>query len=103
LFSGSFCLMMSGAHGHAEVVGLTGQVRRDVVVRAALLEGLVAHVAPEHRGHAELVRIWNIFGDFHDLARGVVGAEVHGGADAVQPMSQACLIVPQVICSALFG
>ena len=79
---GQFLLDDVGLDGDADVVRLPGEVRRDVVVDAVLLEGAVAEVAPEHGEHAELVRVLERLGDLLDLAAGVVRAEVDGGADA---------------------
>lgn len=69
-----------GLDGDAEVVGLAGEVGGEVVV-LILLEGIVAEVAPEDGGHAEFMGSVERFGDFEDLATGIVGAEVDGGAD----------------------
>ena len=68
------------------------------------LNALLRDVAPEHGRHAELVRLLEHVRDLDDLARGVVGAEVDGRADGTcSPCPSACLMVPHVICSALFG
>ena len=45
-----------GLDGDPEMVGLPGQVGGGLVVHAVLLELGVAHVAPQDRGHAELMR-----------------------------------------------
>ena len=46
-----------------------------------LLEGRVAQVAPEHRGHAHFVRRLEGLRHLDDLAPGFGRAEVDGGAD----------------------
>src|SRR5216683_737252 len=43
-----------GLDGDAEVIGLAGEVGGDVIV-LIFLEGVVAEIAPENRGHAEIV------------------------------------------------
>ena len=43
--------------GHAEVVGLAGEVGRHVVVGVIGLERRVPQVAPQHGEHAETVRL----------------------------------------------
>ena len=40
-----------GLDGHAEMIGLAGEVGGEVIV-LVLLEGVVAEIAPENRGHA---------------------------------------------------
>ena len=77
---GEFLLDDVGLDGDAEVVGLAGEVGGEVVV-LVLLEGVVAEVAPEHGGHAEFVGAVEGFGDFDDLAAGVIRAEVYGCPD----------------------
>ena len=56
-----------------------------VVVDAVDLEGVVAQVAPQHREHAELVRPGEGLAHLLDLAGGLVGPEVDGGADPGRP------------------
>ena len=73
-----------GFDGDAEVVGLSGEVGRDVVV-LVFLEFVVAEVAPEDGGHAELVGAGKGFADFDDLAGGVIAAEIDGGSDGDGP------------------
>ena len=63
------------------MVGLSGQVRGQLVVDAVLGEGRVAHVAPEHRRHAQPVRLVEGGRDLADLAVRLGGAEVDGGAE----------------------
>ncbi len=65
----------------AEVVGLAGKVGGHVEVLLLRLEGVVAGVAPEDGGHAELVGLLEGVGDFDDLAVGLGGAEVDGRTD----------------------
>src|SRR6266446_7422820 len=69
-----------GLDGHAEMVGLAGEVSGEVVV-LVLLESVVAEIAPEDGGHAELVRMGEGLTDFHDLAAALIGAEINGGAN----------------------
>jgi hypothetical protein len=66
--------------GHAEMVGLAGEVGGEVIV-LVLLKRVVAEIAPEDGGHAELVRVGEGLADFDDLAAALFGAEIDGGAD----------------------
>ena len=66
--------------GDAQVVGLAGQVGRHVVV-LVLLEGVVAGVAPQDGGQADLVGGVEHLADLDDLPAGLGRAEVDGGAD----------------------
>ena len=67
--------------GDAKVVGLRGQVGRDVIVLAVLLKGVVAKVAPEDRRHAEFVRSMERLRHFNDLPVRVVRPEVNRRTD----------------------
>ena len=69
------------AEGDAEVVGLSGEVGRLVVVDL-LLELRVAQVAPQHGEQAQLVRVREGLGDLLDLPVALVRPEVDGRADA---------------------
>src|SRR5260370_24256045 len=62
------------------MVGLLGEVGGEVIV-LVLLESVVAEVAPENRGHAELVGVGEGLANFDDLAATLFGAEIDGGAD----------------------
>src|SRR5712692_7945132 len=66
--------------GHAEMVGLAGEVGGEVIV-LVLLESAVAEIAPEDGGHAELVRVREGLADLHDLAATLVGTEIDGRAN----------------------
>src|SRR5258708_5147505 len=66
--------------GYAEMVGLAGEVGGEVIV-LVLLESVVAEIAPQDGGHAELVGLREGLADFHDLAAALVGAEIDGSAD----------------------
>src|SRR5262249_40072321 len=70
-----------GLNGDAKVIGLAGQVGRDVVI-LVFFEGGVAHVAPQDGGQAQLVSFGEGPADFDDLAIGLLRAEVDGGADS---------------------
>jgi uncharacterized protein len=59
----------------AEMVRLSGEVGGDMVI-IVRLEGVVPQVAPENGDHAEFVRIFKSFGNFHDLPAGFFGAEI---------------------------
>ena len=63
------------------MVGLTGEVGRDVIVDAVLLERRVAQVAPQHGEHAHLVRSGEGLADLVQLARRLLGSEVDRRAD----------------------
>src|SRR6266851_1193889 len=63
--------------GHAEMVGLAGEVGGEVIV-LVLLESAVAEIAPEDGGHAELVRVREGLADLHDLAATLIGTEIDG-------------------------
>jgi hypothetical protein len=69
-----------GLNGDAEMIGLAGEVGGDVVV-LIFFEGVVAEVAPENSGHAEVVGLGEGLADFDDLAAGLVGAKIDGGAN----------------------
>src|SRR5713226_10625124 len=69
-----------GFDGHAEMVSLAGEVGGDVIV-LVFFEGIVAQVAPQDGGHAELVRVCEGLADFDNLAAALVGAEIDGGAN----------------------
>src|SRR2546427_2624577 len=69
-----------GFDGHAEMIGLAGEVGGDVIV-LVLLESVVAEIAPEDGGQAELMGVGEGLADFHDLAAALVGAEIDGGAN----------------------
>src|SRR6266852_2716875 len=75
-----FLLDDVGFDGHAEMIGLAGEVGGEVIV-LVLFESVVAEVAPEHSGHAELVGVGEGLADFDDLAAALVGTEIDGGAD----------------------
>ena len=61
---------------------LAWPVRSDgEVVVLVLFEGVVAEVAPENGGHAEIVSLREALADFDDLAIGAFGAEINRGAD----------------------
>src|SRR5229473_7040587 len=75
-----FLLDDVGFDGDAEMVGLPGEVGGEVIV-LVLLEGVVAEIAPENRGHAELVGVGEGLANFDDLAATLFGAEINGGAD----------------------
>ncbi len=68
--------------GGPEVVGLARQVGRALVVGAVQDELLVAHVAPEDGGHAQLVRPGEDLRDLLQLAVRLLGAPVDRGPDA---------------------
>src|SRR6267142_2048291 len=65
--------------GHSEMVGLASEIGGEVIV-LVLLKGVVAEIAPEDGGHAELVGLREGLADFHDLAAALVGAEIDGSA-----------------------
>src|SRR5258708_1860011 len=69
-----------GLDGDAEMVGLAGQVGGEGIV-LVLFEGVVAEVAPEDGGHAELVSMGEGLADFDDLAAALVGAEINRGTN----------------------
>ena len=48
----------------AEMIGLTGQVGRSVIVRFLRLERRVAQIAPQDGVHSKLVRLMEHLGDF---------------------------------------
>ncbi len=78
---GHFLLDDVGLNGDAEMIGLAGEIRGEVIV-LVLFESVVAHVAPEHGSHAELVGFGKGAADFDDLAIGLVGTEIDGCADS---------------------
>ena len=57
-----------GLDGHAEVVGLAGEVGGRVVVDPVHLEVVVAQVAPQHGEHAQLVGLGERLAHLDDLA-----------------------------------
>ena len=69
-----------GLDGHAEVIGLTGEVGRDVIV-LVLLERGIAQVAPQHRRQPLIVRHGECLADLDDLAPALLRPEVDRGAD----------------------
>lgn len=69
-----------GFDGDAEVVGLTREVGGEVIILIRF-ECIVAEVAPEHGAHAEAVRVFEGLADFYELAGGVIGTEIDGGAN----------------------
>ena len=78
---GQFLLDDVGLDGHAQVVGLAGEVSGAVIIYAVYLEGVVAGVAPEDGGHTQLVSLAEGLGDLYDLAARLFATEVDGGAD----------------------
>ena len=60
-----------GLDRDAEVIRLRSEIRRDVVIHAVHLEGVVAQVAPEHGEHTEVVGLLEGRCHFLDLARGL--------------------------------
>ena len=74
-----------GLDRYAQVIGLAGEVggHMEVLLRcsAADLKRVVSDVAPQHRRHAQFVRLIECARDFDDLPRGVVAAEVNGRAN----------------------
>ena len=71
-----------GLDRHAEVVRLAGEVGGEMIVGVLRLERRVAQVAPEHREHAQLVRLLEHLGDFLNLPLRFLRAEVDRRADA---------------------
>ena len=69
-----------GLDRDAQVVGLAGHVRGRFVVDPVLGEGRVAQVAPQHRGHAQLVRVVKGDRDLLELPVGLLRAPVDGRA-----------------------
>ncbi len=65
---------------HAQMIGLTRQVRGEVIV-LILLEGVVTHIAPQNRSHPQFVRVRERPADFHDLPVALIGPEVDGRPD----------------------
>jgi hypothetical protein len=59
-----------------EVVGLAGEVRRDMVI-FVFFEGGVAQVAPQNGGHAQIVGQGKRFGNLSDLPRGILTAKIN--------------------------
>src|SRR5690242_18173988 len=57
--------------GHAEVVGLAGQVGAEVVVFVRF-ESRVPKVAPQNRGHPQVVGMSECLAYLHDLAARLV-------------------------------
>ncbi len=74
-----------GLDGHAEVVRLAREVRRNLVVDAVYLEIAAPRVAPQDGEHPELVSPGKRLGDLDDLAVRFGGAEVDGGPHAGCP------------------
>src|SRR6202158_5811140 len=70
-----------GFDGDAEMIGLAGEIGGEMIV-LVLLKGVVAEIAPENGGHAELVGLREGLADFHDLAAALVGTEIDGSADS---------------------
>jgi hypothetical protein len=64
------------------VIGLAGEIRGEVIVDVLRLERGVAQVAPQHRKHAELVRLLEHPAYFLDLPLRFFRAEIDRGADA---------------------
>src|SRR5713226_9401980 len=77
---GEFLFDDVGFDGHAEMIGLAGEVGGEVIV-LVLLESGVAEVAREDGGHAELMGVGEGLADVDNLAAALVGAEIDGGAD----------------------
>jgi hypothetical protein len=69
-----------GLNGHAEMVGLAGEVGGEVIV-LVLLKGIVAQIAPKNGGHAELMGVREGLADLDDLTGALVGAEIDSGPD----------------------
>ncbi len=59
-----------------QVVRLSGQVSRRVMIDPVFLERLVSQIAPEKRGHTQFMSGLERLGDFHQLAMRVLGAPV---------------------------
>ncbi len=66
----------------ATIACTLGEVGGEVVVGVALLELAVAQVAPQHREHAELVRLGERLGDLVELLARLGRAPVDRRADA---------------------
>src|SRR2546427_8913430 len=64
-----------GFDGHAEMIGLAGEIGGDVIV-LVFFEGVVAEIAPKGGGHGELMGGGEGLADFYDLAAALVGAEI---------------------------
>src|SRR5271157_277074 len=62
------------------MIGLAGQIGRQVII-LILLEGGVAEIAPEYRGHAEFMSFGERMTNFNNLAIALLGAKINGGAD----------------------
>src|SRR5262245_12182061 len=59
----------------AEVIGLTGEVGGNMII-LILLESVVSQVAPQHGGHAQVMRFGKTTRDLHDLSSAFLRSEV---------------------------
>ena len=70
-----------GLNGDAQVIRLTREIGRDVIVHPARLECGIPQIAPEHGGEPQLVRHGERGGDLDDLACGFRRSEVDSRSD----------------------
>jgi len=60
-----------GLNGDAEMIGLSGEVGREVIVLVLLKRG-VAEIAPQDSSHAQFMSFRERAADFHNLAVGLI-------------------------------
>src|SRR5208283_3018912 len=77
---GQLLLNDVGLDGNAEMIGLAGEIGRDVIV-LILLKGGIAEIAPQNSGHAEFVSLGESVADLNDLAIALLRAEINGCAN----------------------
>jgi len=53
---GHFLLHDIRADGGRQMVGLTGKIRRNVIIHAVFFERVIAQIRPQHSHHTQLVR-----------------------------------------------
>lgn len=77
---GQFLLYDVGLNGHAEMVCLSRQIRRNVIIPVSL-EIRIPQIAPQNRRHPELVRAMKGLAHLDDLPSALLASKINGRAD----------------------
>ena len=84
-----------GLDGDTDVIGLSGEIGRYVIIDAILFETIVSQIAPQNGEHAEIVRLFERFRDLLDLSRRLLGPKVDCGPDTARAQIVRLLHTPK--------
>ena len=68
-------------YGHTQVIGLTGEVCRSMIIYTVYFKPIVSGVAPKYSCHTKFVRHFKGSSYFLQLARAVITSPVDGGTN----------------------